>query len=189
MVIHGVKDSTLLEKGVSLTLSDYSKYSEFLNRIDQIVCADSIPTIDKSRNNIRHKFYLTTPCWDKVGDILIKQRNVIIIHNDSLQKRYTDPWENNLFHLRELEDVIEHDISNNGFDPNWSENAENMIINISVSENNLHKLNAVLEAFVKLDIENDTINNLRIWITDYVPYFKPPSPPAPPPPPPPKQIR
>jgi hypothetical protein len=150
-----------------------------LNRIDQITCNDSIPIIKVYKDTITHIFNINLNCWNDGIIYDYSQNNVLIIHNDSIEKRLTNPWVNLKYHLDDIEAILKKDLTNKGSDPNLSVSPAKLILHISVSENRLELLHVIFSKLADA-IENQTLDmEFRIWITDYLPYFIPPEPPSP----------
>ncbi|MDE3744137.1 hypothetical protein [Maribacter polysaccharolyticus] len=169
--------SNIEDNMVALEFSEFDDYPNLLKRVAELVCNDSVPVVKIRINDTTYIHKVSTPCWDKIGDILIKQKNVLIVHDDSIEKRFTNPWMRKKFGLSKLGSVLEKDLSNNGKDQNWSESPAKHILSISVSDDSVNKLQPI---FLELsrDYEQNFLNSdMRIWLTYYTPYFVPPPPP------------
>ncbi|MGB3149910.1 MAG: hypothetical protein WBB27_04540 [Maribacter sp.] len=169
--------SNIEDNMVALEFSEFEDYRNLLKRVDEIVCNDSVPVVKMRINDTTYIHKVSTPCWDKIGDILIKQKNVLIVHDDGIEKRFTNPWMCKKFELSELGSVLEKDISNNGKDKNWSEGPAKHILSISVSDDSLNKLQPIFLELSRAYERNFLHSDIRIWLTDYTPYFEPPPPP------------
>ena len=55
----------------------YDSFSQLVNRIEQIACNDSIPTISVKNKYTEKRIGLANPCWEGVRCILIARRNVL----------------------------------------------------------------------------------------------------------------
>ncbi len=162
---------------VTLQFTEYDNYLSFLKRVDEIVCNDSVPVVKIRINDTEYIHKFSTPCWDRIGDILIKQKNVLIVHDDSIEKRFTNPWMCKKFELSTLGFILEKDMSNNGKNENWSESPAKHILSISVSDDSINKLQPIFLELSRAYERNFINSDIRIWLTDYVPYFEPPPPP------------
>ena len=131
------------DNAVALRFAEFDNYTSLLKRVDEIVCNDSVPVVKIRINDTAYIHKVSTPCWDKIGDILIKQKNVLIVHDDSIEKRFTNPWMYKKYELSKLGSVLEKDISNNGKDQNWSESPAKHILSISVSDDSVNKLQPI----------------------------------------------
>lgn len=169
--------SNIEDNMVALEFSEFDDFRNLLKRVDEIVCNDSVPVVIMRVNDTTYIHKVSTPCWDKIGDILIKQKNVLIVHDDSIEKRFTKPWMCKKFELSKLGSVLEKDISNNGKDENWSESPAKHILSISVSNDSLNKLQPIFLELSRAYERNFLNSDIRIWLTDYTPYFEPPPPP------------
>ena len=162
---------------VTLQFTEFDNYPSLLKRVDEIVCNYSVPVVKIKINDTAYIHKVSTPCWDRIGDILIKQKNVLNVHDDSIEKRFTNPWMCKKFELSKLGFVLEKDISNNGISENWSESPAKHILSISVSDDSVNKLQPIFLELSRAYERNFTNSDIRIWLTDYVPYFEPPPPP------------
>ncbi|MDY2588509.1 hypothetical protein [Winogradskyella aquimaris] len=160
---------------VELKLNEFNNWNELLERTEQIVCNDSLPKITFNNNSIIKRVYLRNPCWEGIGCILIKQKNTIQIHNDTISK--SDRF---FYPLDSLTSVLKKDFENNGKIPSWSVSPEKLMIFISYDNNNMERLpktiERVLNEYEKL---TDSVV-LKIWLNEKFDI--------PPPPPPPKKI-
>ena len=70
--------------GVELKLNEFKNWKELLERTERIACSDSLPkfTLKSAKNS--KTVYFRNPCWENFGSILIKQKNIIQIHNDTI---------------------------------------------------------------------------------------------------------
>lgn len=173
----GKVESNIEDNTVALELAEFDNYPNLLKRVDEIVCNDSIPVVKIRINDTAYIHKVSTPCWDKIGVILIKQKNVLIVHDDSIEKIFTNPWMCKKFELSKLGFLLEKDISNNGENENWSESPAKHILSISVSDDSVNKLQPIFLELSRTYERNFINSDIRIWLTDYVPYFEPPPPP------------
>ena len=86
LVDYGKWNSQNDSLGVELKLSRFKDFRELLIRTEDIVCNDSIPKLTIINKRKIKTIYFHNPCWDDYGCILIKQKNVIEIHNDTIFK-------------------------------------------------------------------------------------------------------
>ncbi|RTE52249.1 hypothetical protein EHW67_18875 [Arenibacter aquaticus] len=176
-LIHGRRDGRTVTKEGELKLDQFTGFRSLLNRADEITCSDSIPFIQIEKNENRHKFYIDLDCWSDGIIYDYSQKNILIIHNDSIEKRLINPWVIRRFHIDELEAVLKKDLTNKGSDPNWSVNPSKLILNISVSENRLEQLPIIFNELAEASERHKLKMDFRIWLADYLPHFIPPEPP------------
>ncbi len=178
VVSHGRKDSGMVGKEVELKTNQFIDFRSLLNRVDQITCNDSIPIIKVERDKVRHIFYINLPCWDDHDIYDYSQSNVLIIHNDSIEKRLINPWVNSKYPLNDLGIVLEKDLTNKGRDANWSISPTKHILQISVSEKKLELLPVIFSELVEALEQISLEVEIRIWLIDYLPHYIPPDPPS-----------
>ena len=158
--------------GVELDINQFKKWNDLLERTEKIACNDSLPKITLTTDNKLKTIYFRNPCWEDFGCILIKQKNVIEIHNDTINKN-----DENFFPLDSLESVLRLDIENNGKNPKLSDNPEKLLIYISYDNQNgfknlVNTLNQLTETFNRITNKTD----IKIWLNEKI-YFVPPPPP------------
>ncbi len=95
--------------GVELEINKFRNWKDLLERTEKIVCNDSLPKITLKTDKELKTIYFRNPCWKNFGCILIKQKNVIEIHNDTINKN-----DENFYPLDSLESILRRDIENNG---------------------------------------------------------------------------
>lgn len=163
------KDSLL----VNLKISDFKNFQEINDRVDEIVCNDSIPIIVLNKSNSIKKISLINPCWKKFACILIREHNVIELYNDSLIK-------NGKFYSSDsLEYFIKKDYSNNGKDPKFCDKPQKLIFKITADSLKLNSLNNSLDLVTQLYEKTTNKRELKIMIgTHFKPFPFPPPPPA-----------
>ena len=162
--------------GVELNLADFENWKDILERTEQIACNDSIPRVTIKNDSIIKKVYLRNPCWENFGCILIKQRNTIQFHNDTISK--SDRF---FYPLDSLRNVLRKDFYNNGKIPSWSRNPQKLLICISYDEYRIENFTKTLDRIVS---EYEKITDsivLKIWLNEKTEI-------PPPPPPPPKEM-
>ena len=158
---------------VELKLTEFKNWKELLERTEKIACNDSLPKITFDNDSIIKRVYLRNPCWEGIGCILIKQKNTIQIHNDTISK--SDRF---FYPLDSLASVLKKDFENNGKIPSWSVNPEKLMVFISYDNNKMERFPKTLERVVnEYEKLTDTIV-LKIWLNE---KFDIPPPPPPPP--------
>ncbi|SDS68119.1 hypothetical protein SAMN04487764_2787 [Gillisia sp. Hel1_33_143] len=157
--------------GVEIKLNEFDNWKEILERTERIACNDSLPKLTlKSAAEIK-TVYFRNPCWENFGCILIKQKNTIQIHNDTISK--SDRF---FYPLDSLANVLKKDFENNGKIPSWSVSPEKLIIFISYDYGKMERfpktLRRVVNEYEKL---TDSVV-LKIWLNEK--FDIPPPPPA-----------
>ena len=168
----GNLDSESDSIGVELKLNKFKNWKDLLERTERIACNDSFPKITLKSDNKIKTIYFRNPCWEDFGCILIRQRNVIELHNDTINKN-----NENFFPLDSLENVLKRDLENNGKNPKFSDNPEKLLIYISYDNKNGFKnlpytLNQLTETYNRITNKTD----IKIWLNEKI-YFVPPPPP------------
>ena len=158
--------------GVELNLNEFKDFSELLNRTEEVVCNDSLPKLT-IRNDQRIKtIYFHNPCWENYGCILIKQKNVIEIHNDSIFKS----WELS-YPMDSLETVLRKDIENHGKNPELADNPRKLLIYVSYDSLLPDKFNETLDRLTDIYSKVTDGTNINIWLNERIDLIPPPPPP------------
>ena len=157
--------------GVELDINRFNKWDDLIEWTEKIVCNDSSPKITLTTDKEIKTIYFRNPCWEDFACILIKQKNVIEIHNGTVNKN-----DENFFPLDSLESVLKRDIENNGKNPKLSDNPEKLLFYISYdNENGFLELPKTL---IKLTEAYERITNktdIKIWLNEKI-YLLPPPP-------------
>lgn len=158
--------------GVELTFSQFKTWNDLVQRTEIIACNDSTPKITLRTDEEIKTIYFRNPCSENFGCILVKQRNTIEIHNDTIKK-----LGENFYPLDSLENVIKRDYENNGLNPNLCDNPDKLLFYISYDSMKSEKL---LKTLDKLTQSYENITNkrdIKIWL--YENLYIPPPPPMP----------
>jgi hypothetical protein len=161
--------------GVELVYNRFANWKDLLKRTERIACNDSIPKITLKSDNEIKTIYFHNPCWENFACILIKQKNTIEIHNDTINKNYE-----NFYPLDSLESVLKRDIENNGKNPKLSDNPEKLLIYVSYDKNGFENLPKTLDKLTQAYERVTNKTDINIWLNEKFDI--------PPPPPPPKEI-
>ena len=146
---------------VELKLKEFNDWQKLLERTEQIACNDSLPKITFDNDSIIKRVYLRNPCWEGIGCILIKQKNIIQIHNDTISK--SDRF---FYPLDSLASVLKKDFENNGQIPSWSVSPEKLIIFISYDNSKTERFPKTLERVInEYEKLTDSIV-LKIWLNE-----------------------
>ena len=155
--------------GVELNVSSFENWIDLINRIEKIVCNDSIPKITATTNNEIKTIYFRNTCLEEDVIRFIKLKNVIGIHNNKIRKN-----NESRIPLDNLENVLRKDIENNGKELSLSESSEKLTICIQYDDknefNNLPNiLNQLTDTYYRITNKTD----LKILLVDER-YFSPP---------------
>ncbi len=131
MEIYGKRKTNSDSLGVELELNRFKNWKDVLDRTESIVCNDSLPKITLRTHKKLKTVYFQNPCSKNFGCILIKQKNVIEIHNDTINKSAE-----HFYPLDSLESVLKKDIENKGKNPRLSDNPEKLLIYVSYNDKN-----------------------------------------------------
>lgn len=158
--------------GVELNIDRFLKWNDLLARTEKIVCNDSLPKITLKTDKELKTIYFQNPCLEDLTCILIRQKNVIEIHNDTINKN-----NENFYPLDSLESVLRKDIANNGNNPKLSDNPENLLIYISYDNKTGFKnlpstLNQLTETYNRITNKTD----IKIWLNGKISFVPPPPP-------------
>lgn len=167
---YGISKSETDSIAVEIEIKKYQNWKELIERTEKIVCNDSLPKLTLKNENLIKTVYFRNPCWKNFSCILIKEKNVIEIHNDSVIKS------NKFYPLDSLENVLKRDIENNGKNPSLCDNPKKLLIEISYDddfENLLKTLGKLTNIYKK--ITNKT--NINIWLNNKIEIIPPPPPP------------
>ena len=173
---YGIFENEKDSIGVELNLTEFKNWKDILERTEQIACNDSIPRITIKNNSIVKKIYLRNPCWKNFDCILIKERNTIQFHNDTISK--SDGF---FYPLDSLRSVLRKDFYNNGKIPSWSQNPQKLLIFISYDDYRIENFTKTLDKIVSEYEEISDSIVLKIWLNEKINI-------PPPPPPPPKEL-
>lgn len=121
---------------VDLNLKSFDSLPQLLEKIEDISCNDSFPSI-KIAN--RKRIYLINSCMRGISCRLIKRKNILELQNDTIKKRWLK------FPLDSLENVLNRDYHNNGKDFMYSDRPDKLIIRISTDSNGFDEINNKLE--------------------------------------------
>lgn len=154
---------------VELKLNEFKSWKKLLERTEQISCSDSLPKITIENDSLIKRVYLRNFCWEGVGCILIRQRNIIEIHNDTVNKS-----DENFYPLDSLPGVLKRDLENNGKNPKLSDNPEKLLVYISYDKNGLEKLPNTLNQLTKSFKQITDRKDLKILLNEK--FFIPPPP-------------
>jgi len=155
--------------GIELDVNNFENWIDLINRIEKIVCNDSIPKITSTTNSEIKTIYFRNTCPKKDSIRFIKLKNVIGIYNNKISKNNESS-----IPLDSLENVLRKDIKNNGKNLGLSESSEKLTICVQYDDKNEFKnlpniLNQLTETYYRITNKTD----LKIILVDEN-YFGPP---------------
>jgi hypothetical protein len=158
---------------IELKLTEFQNWKELLERTEQIVCNDSLPKITIENDSLIKRIYLRNPCWEGLACILIKQKNTIEIHNDTINKA-----DEIFYPLDSLPNIVRRDIENNGKNTRLSDSPEKLLIYISYGNGGIENLPKTLDKLTQAYERITNKTDINIWLNEKFDI----------PPPPPKEI-
>ncbi len=155
--------------GVDLDVNNFENWFDLINRIEKIVCNDSLPKMTLTTDSEIKTIYFRNTCSKEHSFRIIKTKNVIAIYNDKISKNNESG-----IPLDSLENVLKKDIDNNGKNLDLSESSEKLTICVQYDDksefNNLPNiLNQLTETYYRITNKTD----LKIFLIDEN-YFSPP---------------
>jgi len=168
---YGPKDIVNDSLSVEIDLSKFPTYVELHDRMRELSCKDSTPKIIFKSDTILKTVYFPEACMEGYACILIKEKNVLQITQDSIFKAsYELPIDSLIY-------FMEKDYLNNGEDPTLSDSPDKLSINILYTENqktvNLIKLlDKITKSFDSVNVDAPFYISLFQKLT-----IKPPPPP------------
>lgn len=174
------KKQTLKSYGVSqgddslkvlMDLAQFENFNALYKRTEEIACNDSIPAISFTNKSELHTLFLNNPCWEDYACILIKQRNCIEVHNDTLFKQGKQS-----FPLDSILPVLTRDYFNHGKQAAYSEHPDKLLFLVSY-ENEFDGLTTTLNKITAAYEEVTGSRDIKIWLHQPVKLLPPPPPP------------
>ena len=154
--------------GVELQPNKFKNFRELLNWTEDISCNDSVAKITINRKDTLKTIYFQNPCWKKYACILIKEKNTIRVHNDSIYKAHK------VYPLDSLYGIIKRDIENNGKNPMLCESPKKLLFEISYWKKDSWDLSNTLDRLTD-DFEKITSKrNTRIRFSQRIVLLPPP---------------
>ena len=166
------RDATM----VKIQLRDYASYSELMQALDSVTCADQTPVIIYQNDSSQFHLVPDHPCPDRAIVYDFKDRNRVRITKDSIQS-WLSSYDRDL-----LSEVVKSHIMNRGEDVQYSESTEKAFFSIQQdSTMDIDDLTRILisisEAFNELNGQNGNSLSLHIQIGEkpIIPVQPPPA--------------
>jgi len=137
-----------------IKLKDYTSFNELTKEIDRIVCTDSIPKIKFRINDTIKRIRLINFCQEGISCLLIRKRNIIEIHKDSVYKR------NKAYPIDSLYYLMDKDFNNNKKHNEFADSPKKMMMIISCPDNNMKRLKKIINQI--------TLNYEKIDMKEYL---------------------
>ena len=154
---------------VELNHKKFNNWIELIERAETISCNDSVPKITLKTKKKLKIIYFQNPCWENFGCILLKEKNVIEIHNNKISKNFGE-----LYSLDSLKSVLKRDYENYGKDPSLSDNPKKLLVQISYDKNEFKNFEQTLNKLIKTYEEIAEKTNINIWLIEKLEIPKPP---------------
>ena len=165
---HGSINQNNLSKIVKLESAHFKTFDELVDRIEQVSCNDSIPTLSIKVDKEEWLLGLANPCWEGVTCILTKRRNVLKIKDEKIKMT-------NEITLDSLKPIMTRHYNNYGESFQFSESPTKAKISVTYEQNKMNNLISMLKNV--LDIYSSL--NLELPIIVSLDKEIPPPPPKP----------
>lgn len=147
----------------------YSTFDDLVNKIEEVVCDDSIPTISFYDKNVEYLIGLANPCWEGIRCIFIAFNDILKIQDERIELDETVSSDS-------LEEYISIHYNNHGKHYFFSDSPQKARISITYKNLPILAIKPVLLRIIKT-FENLNIESpLRLTMDRQIP------PPPPPPP-------
>ncbi len=157
-------------KAARIDLNEFDSYLDLLFRIHEMACNDSIPTIVLNDKGMIIELGLSNPCWEGVACMLIKSRNILKIHDETIRHG------SDIYQLSSLKEELSKHYCNNANEqsPIYSETPHDLIIKIFYEDIPFIRIDDLLLRLVK-EYDSQNVNvPLKIWLERYLPPPPPP---------------
>jgi len=155
---------------VEINLDNYKSMQDLSDRASQITCNDSISKIKITKSKIQKTLYFYNPCYEGIGCILIKSKNIIEISNDTIFKN----WKT--FPLDSLENILKKDYFNNGKNSELSDAPNRLLIKISSHPYRSDKLKNTIDKLTDIYLKISDTTDIKIWLRQKLKPLPPPPP-------------
>jgi hypothetical protein len=162
---YGQIDESNSNEIVKVEPSQFQSFDNLVERVEQVICNDSIPAISIKENGVEKIVRIANPCWEGVACILIKRRNILKIEDEKIKMEFP-------VSLDSLETYISNHYNNNGKSYRFSESANRAIISISFREKDMENLRSILSKIIKFH----TSLNLNLPLVVHLDVIIPPPP-------------
>lgn len=155
---------------VNVDYTGFKTFKSFVNHIETSVCEGQIPKI-----RVKNKEYVTdvsisNPCFSKYGCILLKNKNIITLHNDLVERR------GRFYSLDSLEFIIKRDVENYGRNPLYADHPNKVFFKITYDTANFEKFPETLKTLVDTYEKITQRADIKIWLATPIPVPPPPPP-------------
>ena len=156
--IYGEGKDRMKSSSARVDIAAYTDFEKLYDRLEEIACNDSIPSIAIQKRDTVKVIHLLNPCWEDHACILVKERNILKILNDSIFKA------NKSYSINQMTKVLKKDYNNFGKEESYSYRPEKLIIYITVDNNYLPMMETVLDKIVSAydALQSSTSLNISI---------------------------
>ncbi len=151
-----------------IDLRHFDSYVDLLNRVEEIVCNDSIPTILLNDDLGLIELRISSPCWTELGCILIRSRNILKVINEEIHRGSI------IYPVSLLEERLSMHYHNCGNRPDLSESPADLIISIAYEGMPITGLSNLLIRLVDSHNLHKVDRPIKIWLTKMIPPPPPP---------------
>jgi len=106
--IYGEGKDRMKSSSARVDIAAYTDFEKLYDRLEEIACNDSIPSIAIQKRDTVKVIHLLNPCWEDHACILVKERNILKILNDSIFKA------NKSYSINQMTKVLKKDYNNFG---------------------------------------------------------------------------
>lgn len=160
-------------RGVDIHSEHYATWSAVMGRILSAACHDSIPKVSFETDKEKKVVYLGNYCPEDYLCVLVKQKNILIMHNDSISK-----GGEKFYALDSLAPFLKRDLENKGKDPLWSDHPNKLAIYLSYDDHSFENFEATLDTLTKTYEKLTDRTDINILL-DVKKDLSPPPPPPP----------
>ena len=139
---YGLVDLRNTSRIVKIDPIEFNTFDEFVDRVDQVRCNDSIPVVGILDDTKEILIGLANPCWGNSGCIHIKRRNVLKIKDEKIKL-------NNDVSIDSLEYYISRHYNNRGDSFVFSQSPQKAIISISYEQKDISGLRTIIQDIYK----------------------------------------
>ncbi|MBL7471204.1 hypothetical protein [Robertkochia sediminum] len=160
-------------RGVDIHPENYATWSDILRRVLSVACQDSIPKVTFETDKEKKVVYFDNYCPEAYLCVLVKQKNILIMHNDSISK-----GGGKFYTIDSLAPFLKRDIENKGKDPLWSDHPNKLTIYLSYDDNSFENFESTLDTLTKTYEKLTERTDINILLDVKKELSPPPPPPS-----------
>jgi|SRR5690554_660505 len=146
-----------IKRVIEINIQDFSSYEQLVDRIEQVVCNDSVPAFKIESDSTYKTIYTINPCWDLYACILIYQRNVMMIINDSIITYF-----NSIKPIDSLATLLKAQIQNFGKSEYHAERLDKLIFTIEQDSLDAKRLTRILDDLTSIYLNETNRTDIHI---------------------------